>query len=74
VNIRARGNDTGVGQIKRVFHDGAVKAARAYERDSVRRMRIGIAKRGKDRKKDYGSHWRLINCLVGNFLFLIIKG
>jgi len=34
VNIRARGNDVGVGQIKRVFHDGAVKAAKAHEHDS----------------------------------------
>ena len=34
MNIRARGNDVGVGQIKRVFHDGAVKATKADVRDS----------------------------------------
>ena len=34
VNIRARGNSVGVDQIKRVFHDGASEAAKAYGRDS----------------------------------------
>lgn len=33
VNIRARGNDVGVGQRKRLFHDGAAKAVDAHECD-----------------------------------------
>lgn len=34
VNKRARGNGAGVGRIKHVFYDGAVKAVKAHERDS----------------------------------------